>query len=95
MKKFVLLITLLLGFGLTSGFAHHPNHHVPPQQPHHVYIKPAPKVPHKHVIIINKPIIKPKVYVVPVLPPPPPPACIEPIIVVPEPQPIIEFKIRF
>ena len=92
MKKLLICLICLIGFGLTSGFAHHPNHHVPPQ---HIHLKPAPKVPHKKVIIIDRPIVKPRVYVAPVLPPPPPPAYIEPIIVVPEPQPIIEFKIRF
>jgi len=92
MKKLLICLICLIGFGLTSGFAHPPKHHVPPQ---HIHLKPAPKVPHKKVIIIDRPIVKPRVYVAPVLPPPPPPVFVEPIIVVPEPQPIIEFKIRF
>lgn len=95
MKKLLICLVCLIGFGLTSGFAHGPNHHVPSQPKHHVYVKPAPKIPHKHVIVIDKPMIKPRVYVAPVLPPPPPPVYIEPVIVVPEPQPIIEFRIRF
>ena len=97
MKKLLFCLICLIGMSLTTGFTHNhgPNHHVPPQKPHYIHIKPAPKVPHKHVIVIDKPVVRPRVYVAPVLPPPPPPAYIEPIIVVPEPKPIIEFKIRF
>ena len=95
MKKILIVLICLLGFGLTSGFAHHHNNHVPPQPKHHVYVKPAPKVPHKHVIVIDEPIVRPRVYIAPVPPPPPPPVLVEPVIIVPEPKPIIEFKIRF
>lgn len=98
MKKIIISLICLISLGLSVGFAqpnHHPNKHLPPQNPHHVHIKPAPKVPHHRVIVIDKPIYKPRVYVTPILPPPPPSLYVEPIIVVPEPQPIIEFKFNF
>lgn len=95
MKKLLIILICLIGCNLMSAFAHPPKHHVPPQQPYYVYLKPTPKVPHKQIIIIDKPVYKPRIYVAPVLPPPPPPVYVEPIIIVPEPKPIIEFKFKF